>query len=326
MNLDFLTKTYGEIETRYEETNGEGVDIIGVPTGFSELDEDTGGLRNDSVTLIAARTGLGKSAFAMSIMMMQIARGIPVVYHSLEMSEPMMVLRMLSMLTGIPALIIERGRLKKRENLEAIKTAMEWLKDKPLDIIDKGLTSAELTDYYGNNYPKARVYYVDHMGILRDPISNLYEKMSLVADNVRAVARDLDKPVISVAQLNRAVDNREGHIPSNADLRDSGKIEENAETIWMPFRPNYYIEAGMDDGERVKEGQAERNAKIFMTKNRYGPSGQGYSVWFYPHSALWTDQTEPVRLPKAVIQPAARTPIPRSFTSGNLANLVREGR
>lgn len=326
MNLDFLEKTYGQIETRFTETGGKGLDMIGIPSCFSELDQDTGGFRNDSVTLIAARTGLGKSAFAMSIMLMQIARGIRVTYHSLEMSEPMMVLRILSMLTGIPALSIERGKLGTKENLQAVRAAMEWLKAQPLDIIEKGLASYELTDYYGNNYPMSDIYYVDHMGILRDPISNQYEKMSQVADNVRAVARDLNKPVVSVAQLNRAVDNREGHIPSNADLRDSGKIEENAETIWMPFRPNYYIEAGMDDGERVKEGQAERNAQIFMTKNRYGPSGLGYSVWFYPHSALWTDKTEPVRLPKAVVQPAARSPIPSSFTSGNLANLVRNGR
>ena len=323
MNLDFLTKTYGEIEARYTETDGKGVDMIGIPSGFTELDEDTGGFRKDSVTLIAARTGLGKSALAMSIMMMQIARGINVTYHSLEMSEPMMVLRILSMLTGVPVLSIERGKLKNRETLEAIRSAIEWLKGQPLTIIDKGLTSEQLVDYYGNNYPLTQIYYIDHIGILRDNISNNYEKMSLVSNNVRAVARDLDKPIVSVAQLNRAVDNREGHIPTNADLRDSGKIEEDAETIWMPFRPNYYIEAGVEDGERVQEGQAERNAKIFMTKNRYGPSGQGYSVWFYPHSALWTDRTEPVRLPKAVIQPAARTPIPSSFTSGNLANLAR---
>src|SRR6187397_224302 len=135
----------------------------------------------------------------------------------------MMVLRLLSMLTGIPVLSIERGKLRTRENLEAIKTAMEYLKGLPIDIIDLGLTSEQLTDYYGNNHPDAQIYYIDHIGILRDNISNNYEKMSLVSNNVRAVARDLNKPIVSVAQLNRAVDNREGHIPTNADLRDSGK-------------------------------------------------------------------------------------------------------
>lgn len=326
MKIDFLENMYGEIKTRYEETGGRGVGMIGIPTGFSEIDEDTGGCRKDGVTLIAARTGLGKSALAMSMMLMQAARMYRIAYVSLEMSEHMMVLRLLSMLTGVQALRIERGKIDSRESMEDIRVAMEFLKTLPIDIIDKGMASDQLTDYLGNNYPMSDIYYIDHMGILRDNITDRYTKMTTVSNNIRGVARDLDKPVISVSQLNRAVDHRDGHIPTNADLRDSGAIEEDAEVILMPFRPQYYIEAGVDDGEPIKPGQAERNAKIFITKNRYGPSGLGYNVWFYPHSALWTDQTEPTRLPKPVVQPPARTPVPSSFTSGNLVNLVRNGR
>lgn len=326
MRTDFLETVYGEIKTRHEETGGKGYDVIGVPTGFKEIDDDTGGFRNDSVNIIAARTGMGKTAMALSIVLYQLAKGYKVAYLSLEMSERMMILRLVSMLTGISPIHIERGKIGTDQKLAEVRAAIEYLSPLPLDIIDKGVASDQLTDFFYNNYPDRSIYYIDHMGILRDTVTDQYTKMSIVSNNIRACARDLDKPIVSVAQLNRAVDGRENHIPSNHDLRDSGKIEEDAETIMMVKRNQYYVDVGVDDGNEVLPGQAERDASVYLTKNRYGPQGLEYKLWFYPHRTLWTDRTEPIVLPSPHPQPPTRVAIPKAFTSGNLVNMAREGR
>lgn len=317
MKADVFNFMFGEIEQRHTATGGQGVEYFGVPLGFSQLDEAIGGLRKDTMTLIAARTGMGKTALALSVVYSAVCRGYKVAYISLEMSERMLILRLLSMLTGIAPLDIERGRMSKNQ-LQIVRDVMDHLMTLPLDIIEKGLSSDMVTDHVGNNYPDTNLLVIDHIGILRDPIADRYTKMTLVSNNVRAVARDLDIPVLALAQLNRQADNRENHMPTPADLRDSGALEEDSEIILFPFRPQYYLMNDPNTPE-VQPGEAERNAQIIIAKNRQGAPGM-YNVWFYPHSTLWTDKTAPPRLPT----PGQPTTVsPKQFVSGNLANMVK---
>lgn len=318
MKPDAFNKLFGEVSQRQTDTNGAGVDSLGISIGFSKIDDAIGGLRPDTMTTIAARTGMGKTSLALSVVYSAICRGHKVSYISLEMSEPMLILRLISMLTGAAPNDIERGRLSTQQ-LQDVKTAIDHLITLPLNIIEQGLASDQITDYVRNNYLDTELLIVDHIGILRDPITDRYTKMSTVSNNVRGVARDLNIPIITLAQLNRQADHRENHIPTAADLRDSGAIEEDSEILLFPFRPQYYA-ANDPNVPEILPGEAERNAKIFIGKNRQGPTG-AFDVWFYPHSTVWTDKTPPARLPKSgqsYVQP------PRQFVSGNLANMVKK--
>lgn len=319
MKQDAFDKLFQEVAQRQMDTNGAGVASLGIALGFSRIDDAIGGLRKDTMTTIAARTGMGKTSLALSIVYSAACRGHKISYISLEMSETMLILRLLSMLTGIQPNDIERGRMSKDQVLE-LRTAVDHLITLPINIIEKGLTSDQISDYTGNNYPDTELLVIDHIGILRDPITDRYTKMSTVSNNVRAVARDLNIPIIALAQLNRQADNRENHTPTAADLRDSGAIEEDSEIILFPFRPQYYLQNDPNTPE-IRPGEAERNAQIIIAKNRQGAPG-AFNVWFYPHSTLWTDKTPPARLPTPGQQ---YTQPPRQFVSGNLANMAKKG-
>lgn len=314
-----LHKLLGEVSQRQIDTQGKGVPFIGIPTGFAALDDVSGGMRPDTVTIVAGRTGMGKTSFTLSLVYAAASMGYNITYISLEMSESMLFLRLLSMLTGVQPNDIERGRMNDGQ-LQSVKTAGQHILTLPINIIERGMSSDMITDTVGNGYPNTQLLVIDHIGILRDNQSaSQYEKMTQVSHNVRATARDLNIPILALTQLNRQADNREDHIPVAADIRDAGAIEEDAEQIWFPFRPQYYLTNDPNTAP-IPYGEAERNAKLFIAKNRQGPLG-AISLWFYPHSTVWTDKTPPPRLPKS--GQANHVP-PRQFVSGNLASIAKK--
>jgi replicative DNA helicase len=309
-----VAKSYlGVVEERQK---GGGVDVVGIPTGFHRVDEMTGGLQPDTLTIVGGRPGMGKTAFAIQIAL-NVSRGDKrVIFYSLEMTAERIVNRLLASMTGIPGGRIVRGKLSGDE-LKKVKRAAEELREFKMAISDRSMTSDDITADVtelaeraeASGGPSLGLAIIDYVSLLRDPQRvNENERVGRISSNLRTLARpdQLNIPVVALVQLNRQADARENHVPSLSDIRDSGSIEQDAETVIFPFRPYYY--ALMEGSERLEE---ERDAKIVIAKNREGPSGATPAI-FYPAQTTWRqDKPEPLE-PKPV--------------KGSLADRVKKGR
>lgn len=295
------TRLIGDVAASYltdvkERKQKGGVDIIGLPTGFYRLDEYLGGLQPDAMYVVGARTGLGKTSLALDIALNVARQNKRVLFFSLEMTAERTVNRLLSRMTDIPGGRIVRGRIDGDE-LKRLKVAAEELADIPLAVADSTFTSEELIAHATDlaeraeqgGGPSVGLVVVDYISLLRD--AQKYgenERLTRISNNLRSLARpdQLNIPMLVLAQLNREVDKREGHIPTLSDLRDSGAIEQDAHAVIFCSRPYYYeLQAGADPLP------AEHDAALIIAKNREGPQGKTNAV-FHPSRTMWT-QTRP---------------------------------
>lgn len=264
--------------------NGLGKDPIGLPTGFDDLDYAIGGWRKDDMIAIAGASGSGKSAMALSLSLEAAERNAGILYISLEMSAKMLALRTLSGMTGVPAMKIERGDLK-RETLEAIKEAALTFQKLDLHFFDKSMASPDLTMYLLNhkNTHHLDICVVDYLGLMKDTSKSPYERMTTIADNVRLSARDADVTMLAVSQINRESLKRPNSRPRMQDLKDSGQVENNSSVVMFPFRPEIEEETGLPYEE----------AELIIDKNRHGPTGI-FPVRFYPKQMRWTPNEDTI--------------------------------
>jgi replicative DNA helicase len=276
-----------------------GVETIGIPTGFHRVDELTGGLQPDTLTIIGARPGVGKTSLALNIAQNVAKANNRVLFYSLEMTAERMVNRMLSSMTMIPGGKIVRGMLSPEE-FRRVKQAAEELRQYPIAMADTTFTSEGLADdaekwaerAAAAPGPPLGLVVVDYLSLLRDAAKvNENERVARISSNLRALARPdyLNIPIIALVQLNRSVEGRENKIPNMSDIRDSGAVEQDAENVWFPFRPYYYEQ--MNGSPPLEE---ERDARIIIAKNREGPTGST-PVTFYPAKTTWSQpKPEPV--------------------------------
>ena len=255
---------------RIETLQKSGKSVTGVPSGFADLDEMTSGFQKSELIIVAARPSMGKTAFCLNIATQAAVDGHGVAIFSLEMSKEALVQRMLCAEARVDSQAVRRGLLKDRDftNLARAAGVMGqcpvWIDDTP------AITLLEMRS-------KARrlkadndlgMIIVDYLQLMRSPeyAENRVQEVSDISRSLKALARELEVPVMALSQLSRASEQRGGdQRPQLSDLRDSGAIEQDADIVMFIHRPEYY-----DREDESKKGIAE----IMLSKQRNGPTGE----------------------------------------------------
>ena len=275
-----LSKTLNEVSDR--KARG-GVNLIGLTTGFKKIDKATGGLRKNNLYIVAGRAGMGKSALGLSMLTNTAKAGHTSLYVSLEMSNDLLSMRLLSGLSGVEAQAAEYGKISDEEFLR-LQTADAELSKLPVWFHDEVSTSENVIKVAQEVDPE--IVYIDYGTLLSDRYGESeQDRVSRIVQTLRHGATTLDIPIVLLAQLNRQVEYRDPPIPTLSDLRDSGAFEQDASVVLFVYRPAYY--ASMRGGE-MSDAHKETDAVIYIGKNRFGPTGKN-TTNFYPKLMKWSD-------------------------------------
>jgi replicative DNA helicase len=244
--------------------------IIGVPTGYRHLDAPLGGLQRSDLVILAARPGTGKSSFALNVARHACRQGYRVALFSLEMSRHQLVLRLLSMEAGIDQHRLRLGRVEDHE-WEQIVAAMGTLSEERLWIDDTaGISLASLRSRARRLLSQYGVdlVIVDYLQLMRANLDgkrfqNREQEIAEISRGLKAIAKELDVPVLALAQLSRAVEVRASKVPQLSDLRESGSIENESDVVLFIYRDDLYN----------PESEAAGTADLIIAKHRNGPTG-----------------------------------------------------
>lgn len=264
-----VSKAMKEIESAANQKEG----ITGVPSGFTDLDRVTSGWQKSDLVILAARPGMGKTAFVLSLARnAAIKFGNPIAFFSLEMSSLQLVNRLISAESGIVSDKIRKGRLENYE-WEQLNSKIKPLLDAPLYIDDTpALSVFELRAKCRRLVAEKKVSMViiDYLQLMvaagDSKVGNREQEISTISRSLKAIAKELNIPIIALSQLSRAVETRgSSKRPQLSDLRESGAIEQDADMVMFIYRPEYY-ELDQDENGNSTRGLAE----IIVAKNRNG--------------------------------------------------------
>ena len=263
-----------EAKKKIEEiANKDG--LSGIPSGFAKLDNLTSGWQPSDLIIIAARPGMGKTAFSLSMARnISVLHNIPVAFFSLEMSSIQLITRLISSETGLSSEKLRTGNLEKHEweqlnvKVKSLEKAPLFIDDTPsLSIFDLRAKARRLASQH-----KIKMIMVDYLQLMTagggQKGGNREQEISTISRNLKALAKELNIPVIALSQLSRAVETRGGtKRPLLSDLRESGAIEQDADIVSFIYRPEYYkIDEWDDDEHSPTEGQGE----FIVAKHRNG--------------------------------------------------------
>ncbi len=249
--------------------------LSGIPSGFEKLDTLTSGWQPSDLVIVAARPGMGKTALTLSMARnIAVGQNIPVAFFSLEMSSVQLITRLISSETGLSSEKLRTGNLEKHEweqlnvKVKGLEKAPLFIDDTPsLSIFDLRAKARRLSSQHG-----IRLIVIDYLQLMTAGGSqkggNREQEISTISRNLKALAKELNVPVIALSQLSRAVETRGGSKrPLLSDLRESGAIEQDADIVSFIYRPEYYKIEEWDDEERTPtDGQAE----FIVAKHRNG--------------------------------------------------------
>lgn len=281
-----------EVE-RLEATEGQG--ISGLPTGFGDLDSKLRGLQKGEMLIIAARPSMGKTALALNLAE-QIAFGgrtpwdhapharpAPVAFFSLEMTKSAVTQRLLSAYSGIGGERFRDGDHLGQEAWDRIIRACDTLASAPVYIDDTaGLTVMQLRSRARRLASKhgIKAIMIDYLQLLSAPAAareSRQVEVSTISRQIKALARELDVPIICLSQLNRATEQREGNRPRLSDLRESGSLEQDADVVMLLHREEYYH---INDPSWAEENPDKVGlAELIVAKQRNGPTGIVKLAW-----------------------------------------------
>lgn len=252
--------------------------ISGVPTGFNELDKITSGWQNSDLIIIAARPAMGKTAFVLSMAKnMAVDYNRPVALFSLEMSNVQLVNRLMMNACEIDGEKIRSGKLTQGE-WQQLEQRVNILINTPIYVDDTpSLSVFELKSkarkiVREHNVQCIIIDYLQLMNASGMNFGNREQEVSIVSRNLKALAKELDIPIIALSQLNRGVEGRtgvDGKRPQLSDLRESGAIEQDADMVCFIHRPEYYFRRGSEGWDQSMEGMAE----VIVAKHRNGSTG-----------------------------------------------------
>ncbi|HPE83969.1 MAG: replicative DNA helicase [Aequorivita sp.] len=263
-----------QAKKRIEEiANKEG--LSGIPSGFTKVDKLTSGWQPSDLIIIAARPGMGKTALTLSMARnIAVEYNIPVAFFSLEMSSVQLITRLISSETHLSSEKLRTGNLEKHEweqlnvKVKGLEKAPLFIDDTPsLSIFDLRAKARRLSSQHG-----IKLIVVDYLQLMTAGGSqkggNREQEISTISRNLKALAKELNIPVIALSQLSRAVETRGGSKrPLLSDLRESGAIEQDADIVSFIYRPEYYkIEEWDDEEHTPTAGQAE----FIVAKHRNG--------------------------------------------------------
>lgn len=269
--VGLLEQTVTKIENLAAMENHSGV--TGVSTGFSALDQKTSGLQKSDLIIIAARPSMGKTTFAMNLCEnVAMFSEKPVLVFSLEMPAEQILMRTIASLSRVDQTKIRTGQGLNQQDFSKIASTMQIFKKKPNMFIDdsSGLTPTELRSrarrVYKDNEGLSLIM-VDYLQLMRAPgfENNRTLEIAEISRSLKALAKELEVPVIALSQLNRTLENRVDKRPVNSDLRESGSIEQDADLIMFIYRDEVYNETTEEN-----KGIAE----IIIGKQRNGPIGR----------------------------------------------------
>jgi len=243
--------------------------VTGVPTGYYDLDDITAGLQASDLIVIAGRPSMGKTSLALGMAQhAALHAGAVVGIFSLEMSKPQLVLRMLSSEARVDSHALRTGRLQK-EDWWRLAEAAGRLEQAPIFIDDSGALTVQQMRGKARRLKAEKgldLLIVDYLQLMqgRSDAESRQQEISDISRSLKALAKELNVPVIALSQLSRAVENRKPPIPMLADLRESGAIEQDADVVMFIYR------------EEVYEQNTERKgiADILVSKHRNGPIGR----------------------------------------------------
>jgi len=264
---EIMIKELELIEARYSSKN----QFTGVPTGIAKLDTYTSGFQKSELIIIGARPSIGKTALALSMMQsIALENHIPCGFFSLEMPYESIGMRILSMEARVPMQKIRTGMFKREDVTKIQGAAGRWY-DAPLYTVDtpnmKLLDLRAMARRLVKNQG-VKIIFIDYIGLIttENPNAPVYEQMSEVSKSLKALARELEIPIVALCQVARAA---EGEKPNLAQLRGSGSIEQDADVVMFLHR------------ERLKDETPVQEASLLLEKQRNGATGE-IEIMFIP--------------------------------------------
>ncbi|EMN1549381.1 replicative DNA helicase [Enterobacter kobei] len=279
----------GDVLDDYAETlenrlrNGEESDTL--KTGIDELDAVTGGMNAEDLVIIAARPGMGKTELSLKVAEGVASRKMPgtdllrgVLIFSMEMSNLQIAERSIAGRENMSVSILRNPTNMDDEGWARVYNAICHLKDLDVWMVDASKLTVEeirsIAERHKQDHPQLSLIMVDYLGLIEKPKADRNDlAIAHISGSLKAMAKDLKTPVISLSQLSRGVETRPNKRPTNADLRDSGSIEQDADCIIMLYRDAVYEE----------NSPAAAFAEIIVTKNRFGTLGTVYQRFVNGH-------------------------------------------
>ncbi|WP_394524628.1 replicative DNA helicase [Lacrimispora sp. JR3] len=260
---------------KIEEASKNQGTVTGIPTGFIDLDYKTSGLQPSDFILIAARPSMGKTAFVLNLVdHVAVKKGLPAMIFSLEMSKEQLVNRMLAMESNVDSQKLRTGTLSDTdwdavvEGIGVIGNSKLIIDDTPgISIMELRSKCRKMKLEYGLS-----VVIIDYLQLMSGSGKggeNRQQEISEISRSLKALARELNAPVIALSQLSRACETRPDHRPMLSDLRESGAIEQDADVVMFLYRDDYYN----------KDTDMPNIAEVIIAKQRNGPIGTVNLVW-----------------------------------------------
>jgi replicative DNA helicase len=254
---------------KLEELSRKDVGLTGTPSGFTDLDQLTGGFQPGNLIVLAARPSMGKSTLATNIAEnAAIDHGVPVALFSLEMSETELAHRFIASQAKVSSDELRKGRVRG-DRWPKVLNAVEKLASAPIfldDSSDIGVLEmrAKARRLHARN--GLGLIVVDYLQLVRADgrTDSRVEQVGQISRGLKILARELEIPVVAVSQLSRAVESRNPPVPMLSDLRESGQLEQDADLVMFVYREDYY------DDESERTGEAD----VIIAKHRNGPIGK----------------------------------------------------
>jgi replicative DNA helicase len=271
---DLLWPAFEEIER----LQTSGSPITGVPSGFPDLDRMTTGLQKGDLCIVAARPSMGKTSWVLNVAATAaIEHEAPVAIFSLEMSKEQLLKRLLSAEARVDAQHIRRGGMTPDESQRLgaaaghLNNAPIWIDDSPgMSVLEMRAKARRLASDVQAEGKRLGMVVVDYLQLMGGDgrTESRVQEVSQISRGLKALARELDVPLIALSQLSRAPEQRNDKRPMLSDLRESGSIEQDADLVMFLFRPEYYFGPVDENGNSI-EGKAE----LIVSKQRNGPTG-----------------------------------------------------
>ena len=273
---DVVKSSFEEIDKLYDQDS----DVTGLSTGYKDLDAMTTGLHKDELIILAARPGVGKTAFALNLAQNAATKSnATVAIFSLEMGAEQLVNRMLCSEGSIDANSLRTGKLDENQ-WNSLVVAMGSLSRTNVYIDDTpGVKMAEIRSKCRRllkESGKLDLVIVDYLQLIEGTgQENRQQEVSVISRNLKKLAKELHVPIIALSQLSRGVEARQDKRPMLSDIRESGSIEQDADIVAFLYRDDYYRDEDGDDNDNQEdpEDQDVGEVEVIVSKNRSGPRG-----------------------------------------------------
>ena len=278
------------VVNKIEQASKSKSTVTGIPTGFTDLDYRTSGMQPSDLVLLAARPSMGKTAFVLNLAEnFAVKQNYTTAIFSLEMSKEQLVNRMLSMESRVDSQTLRTGNLSDNDWDQLVESSGIIANSRLIIDDTPGISIGELRS-------KCRRYKLEHdlKVVIIDYLQlmsgsggknsdNRQQEISEISRSLKALARELNVPVIALSQLSRACESRQDHRPMLSDLRESGAIEQDADVVMFIYRDEYYN----------KDTEAKNIAEIIIAKQRNGPIGTVELVWLTDYTKFGNKEHSP---------------------------------